>query len=120
MNIPTPPQPERTEFEDFIELADGRTWMICSQFPEKVGDIPLFALEQFPDDAAFEKLQADGRVWFRVDDLPAIVDKLTGWLRACRECAHEDTSGPPPHPNWGALEPTKYSDESQCVDKDGV
>jgi len=103
MNIPSPPQPEQTEFEDLIELADGRTWMLCSQFPENCGDIPLFALEQFPDEAAFENLQADGRLWFRADDLPAIVDMLTGWLRVYRASALEDTSGSPPHPNWGAL-----------------
>ena len=94
----------RAEFVDFIDLADGRTWMLFSEGAESSENVPRLFLDQFPNERACEDLREDGRIWFDLEDLPQIIERLTFWLLAYRECARDDASGPPPHPNWGALE----------------
>ena len=87
-----------------MDLADGRTWMLCFENTEKPQDVPRLFLDQFPNERAYEDLREDGRIWFYPEDMPQIIETLTRWHGAYRECARDDASGPPPHPNWGALE----------------
>ena len=97
------PHPTRTEFEDWVDLSGGRIWMLSFEDPGCLEDIPRLFLEQYPNQDAIDDLQDDGRVWFRPEDMPMIIEKLSFWLDAYRACAREDASGPAPHPNWGAL-----------------
>ncbi len=98
------PHPARTEFQDVMELSGGRIWMLCFENPDCLENIPRLFLEQYPNQDAFGHLQDDGRVWFRPEDMPMIIEMLASWLDAYRACAREDASGPAPHPNWGALQ----------------
>ena len=102
------PHPTRTEFEDWMDLSDGRVWMLCFENTETPQDVPRLFLEQFPGEAAYGDLREDGRVWFYPEDMPQIIETLTRWLESYRQCAREDASGPQPAPNWGALEPARY------------
>lgn len=96
---------ERTEFQDVMELSSGRICMLCFEDPGSPEKSRTLFVEQFHDEASFEDMLADGRLWCLPQDLPLIIEKLSFWLDAYRACAREDASGPAPHPNWGALQP---------------
>jgi hypothetical protein len=77
----------RAEFVDSMDLADGRTWMLCFENTETPQDVPRLFLDQFPNEKACEDLREDGRIWFHPEDMPQVLERLTFWLRAYRECA---------------------------------
>ncbi len=108
MNARSTPHPATTEFQDCMELSNGRVWMLLLEDPASVEDVPRIVLDQFPDERAFDDLREDGKVWFHPEDLPQIIEKLSNWLDTYRQCAREDASGSLPHPNWGTL---KWADE---------
>jgi hypothetical protein len=97
------PHPTRTEFVDFVDLSDGQIWILCFEEPVCSENIPRLFLEQYPDQNAFEKLESEGRVWLRPEDLPKVTKMLATWSDLYRKCAHDDLSGPLPRPNWGNL-----------------
>ncbi len=98
------PHPTRTEFEDFVDLADGRIWMLCFEQTDSSENIPRLFLEQYADMYALEDLQEDGRLWLLPEDMPRVIEMLAKWLDVYRRCAREDSSGPPPKPYWGNLD----------------
>ncbi len=102
--MPSTPHPTRTEYQDVIDLRNGRFYMLSFENTDSMENVPRLFLEQFPNERAFHRLQPDGRVWFHPEDIPALVESLSFWLDAYRQCARADSSGPLPHPNWGDLE----------------
>jgi len=84
MKTSSTPHPVRTEFQDVMELSGGRIWMLCFEDPDCLQNIPRLFLEQYPNQDAFDDLQDDGRVWFKPEDMPRIIDMLASWLDAYR------------------------------------
>ena len=77
--------PTRTDFQDWIDLPDGRVVALYHECTEDPADVPRLFLEHYPDQAAFESLENDGCFGFSLNDLPSIVEKLSFWLDAYRE-----------------------------------
>ena len=105
------PHPTRTEFEDWVELADGRIWMLGFEKTDCSENIPRLFLEQYTSDDLWADLQEDGRVWLLPEDMPRVIEMLAKWLDLYRECASDDSTGPRPRPNWGNLSRSVLGDD---------
>lgn len=88
-----------TAFQDWIDLANDRAWMIAQE-THHFDDPPRIWLEQYRGDV--ELFDITGRVWLHPEDIPAVIKKLSYWLKAYVECAREDAKRRPA-PNWGNL-----------------
>ncbi len=94
-------------FDDLIELAGGRVWMLAQEYSDSFDNAPRIWLEQYHGQVDWDRRgpteeDVTGRVWFHPEDIPVLIKTLSRWLKAYVQCAHADAKRRPAR-YWGNL-----------------
>ncbi len=96
------PHPQRTENWAWVDLSEGRTWMLSIEDSNDLDTPPRLLIDQFASNEAVENWQPESQVWLHPEDLAPLIKELSGWLEILRLSAEIDAKENPRR-NWGEL-----------------